>query len=66
MSTYKQQATEKLNSLIGQIKYAKDALSCEMEKWERKEYEAVLFDSEEELNSHKSHMGMCMELGLYA
>ena len=39
----------------GSIKYCKDALSCDLEAWERKEYEKLLADHENELPGLEAH-----------
>lgn len=42
---------ETLESLIGQLNYTNEALSSELEKWERKEYESVKEEIEFKINS---------------
>ena len=44
MSHYLELATEKLNSLKGQLNYAKDALTHDLELWERKEFSEMVSD----------------------
>lgn len=51
---------ERLHTLKGKLEYCKEALSNNLEKWERKEYEMVAAECQkdiEELQAHLANIG---------
>jgi len=56
------QHIEKLESLKGQLSYTKEALTNNLQNWERKEYETIKAEYIQEIKDLEDHIELCKTL----